>query len=103
MSKTVDMQTLLSRSDATPQKETRLFLTESEVRSYARFKHASPEEVKHIITSLHGLALVAYAAFGQSNSSKAVETSSGEWRDAAEGRKEGAQGPLLSLHPPKAA
>lgn len=63
MSKIVDFEQWLRENEANQKKETKLFLTEAEVRSFPKFKNASDEQVQNIITTLHNLALVSYQVF----------------------------------------
>lgn len=63
MSKIVDLQEWLQENEANKKQETKLFLTEAEVRSFPKFKNASDEEVQNIITTLHNLALISYQVF----------------------------------------
>jgi len=63
MSKIVDLQEWLLENESNKKKETKLFLTEAEVRSIPKFKNASEEEVQNIITTLHNLALISYQVF----------------------------------------
>jgi hypothetical protein len=43
--------------------ESKLFLTEKELRSYPKYKNASDEEVQNAILTFHKLALVCHHAF----------------------------------------
>ena len=63
MSKTVDLQQWLQQNEAQEKHEAKLFLTEKEVRSFPKFRHASDEEVQNIISTLHHLALISYQLF----------------------------------------
>jgi hypothetical protein len=42
-----------------------LFLTESQVQSFAHLKDATSEEIENIILTLHDLALISYHLFCQ--------------------------------------
>lgn len=63
MSKIVDFQEWLNQNEANKKKESKLFLTEAEVRSFPKFKNASDEQVQNIINTLHDLALISYQIF----------------------------------------
>jgi hypothetical protein len=63
MTKIVDLQEWLRENEANKKKETKLFLTEAEVRSFPKFKNASEEQVQNIIATLHNLALISYQVF----------------------------------------
>lgn len=63
MSKIIDFQEWLDQNEANKKKESKLFLTEAEVRSIPKFKNASDEQVQNIINTLHELALISYQVF----------------------------------------
>jgi hypothetical protein len=63
MSKIVDFQEWLNQNEANKKKESKLFLTEAEVRSFPKFKNANDEQVQNIINTLHDLALISYHVF----------------------------------------
>lgn len=63
MSKIVDLQDWLQQNEKVEKQESKLFLTEKELRSYPKYKNASDEEVQNAILTFHKLALICYQAF----------------------------------------
>lgn len=63
MSKIVDLQEWQNQNEKVEKQESKLFLTEKQVRSFPKYKYASDEEVKNVINTLHNLALISYHAF----------------------------------------
>jgi len=63
MSKLVDLQEWLQQNERVEKQESKLFLTEKELRSYPKYKNASDEDVQNAILTFHKLALVCYQAF----------------------------------------
>ena len=75
MSKIVDLNDWRQKNEAVEMQESKLFLTEKQVRSFPKYKNASDEEVQNVILTLHNLALISYQAFckeEQENLSKAA-------------------------------
>lgn len=67
MSTIVSMQDWLDQHPQNSEVDKRLFLSEEQVRSFPKFKNASPEEVENIISTLHDLALITYELFCREN------------------------------------
>ena len=65
MSKLVDLQDWLQQNERVEKQESKLFLTEKELRSYPKYKNASDEEVQQAIITFHKLALICYQAFSK--------------------------------------
>jgi hypothetical protein len=63
MSKLVDLQDWLQQNEKVEKQESKLFLTEKELRAFPKYKHASDEEVQNAILTFHKLALICYEAF----------------------------------------
>lgn len=63
MSKLVDLKDWLQQNEKVENQESRLFLTEKELRVFPKYKHASDEEVQNAILTFHKLALICYQAF----------------------------------------
>lgn len=65
MSKFIDLQDWLQQNEKVEKQESKLFLTEKELRSFPKYKHASDEEIQSAILTFHKLALICYHAFCQ--------------------------------------
>ena len=63
MSKLVDLQDWLQQNEKIEKQESKLYLTENELRAFPKYKHASDEEVQNAILTFHNLALICYQAF----------------------------------------
>lgn len=63
MSKLVDLQDWLQQNEKVEKQESKLFLTEEELRAFPKYKNASNEEVQNAILTLHKLAMICYQAF----------------------------------------
>jgi ATP-dependent exoDNAse (exonuclease V) beta subunit len=63
MSKMVDLQEWLQQNEKVEKQESKLFLTEKELRAFPKYKNASDEEVQNAILTFHKLALICYHAF----------------------------------------
>ena len=63
MSKLIDLQDWLHQNEKVEKQESKLFLTEKELRAFPKYKHASEDEVQNAILSFHKLALLCYHAF----------------------------------------
>lgn len=63
MSKLVDLQDWLQQNEKVEKQESKLFLTEKELRAFPKYKNASAEEVQNAILTFHKLALICYQAF----------------------------------------
>jgi hypothetical protein len=63
MSKLVNLQGWLHQNEKVEKQESKLFLTEEELRAFPKYKHASDEEVQNAILTFHKLALICYQAF----------------------------------------
>jgi hypothetical protein len=63
MSKIVDLQDWLEQNQKVEKQESKLFLTEKELRAFPGYKHATEEEVQNAILTFHKLALICYEAF----------------------------------------
>jgi len=63
MSKLVNLQDWLQQNEKVEKQESKLFLTEKEIRSFPKYRNASEEEIQNAILSFHKLALICYEAF----------------------------------------
>ncbi len=63
MSKLVDLQDWLQQNEKVEKQESKLFLTENELRAFPKYKNASDGEVQNAILTFHKLALICYQAF----------------------------------------
>lgn len=63
MSKLVDLQDWLQQNEKVEMQESKLYLTEKELRAFPKYRHASDEEVQNAILTFHNLALICYQAF----------------------------------------
>lgn len=63
MSKLVDLQDWCHLNEKVEKQESKLFLTEKELRNYPKYKNATDEEVQNAILTFHKLALICYQAF----------------------------------------
>lgn len=63
MSKLVDLQDWCQLNEKVEKQESKLFLTDKELRAYSKYKNATDEEVKNAILTFHKLALICYQAF----------------------------------------
>jgi hypothetical protein len=63
MYKTVDLQEWLQQNKKVEKQESKLFLTEKEIRSFPKYANASDEEVQAAILTFHKLALLCYEMF----------------------------------------
>lgn len=63
MSKIVDLQDWLQQNEKIDKQESKLFLTEKELRNFPKYKNATDEEIKSAILIFHNLALICYQAF----------------------------------------
>lgn len=63
MSKLVDLQDWLQQNEKVEKQESKLYLTEKELRAFPKYNHASDEEVQTAILTFHNLALICYQAF----------------------------------------
>lgn len=63
MSKIVELQDWLQQNEKVEKQESKLFLTEKELRLFLKYKNATDEEVQNAILTFHKLALICYQAF----------------------------------------
>jgi hypothetical protein len=52
-----------SQNEGVEKQESKLFLTEKELRAFPKYEHASEEEVQNAILTFHKLALICYQVF----------------------------------------
>lgn len=70
MSKIVDLQDWLRQNEKVEKQESKLFLTEKELRAFPKYKNASDEEVQNAILTFHKLALICYQVFCKEENEK---------------------------------
>lgn len=73
MSKIVDLQDWLSQNENIEKQESKLFLTEKEIRSFPKYANATDEEVQAAILTFHKLALICYEVFCREEKSQEVQ------------------------------
>lgn len=52
-----------SQNEGVEKQESKLFLTEKELRAFPKYEHASEGEVQNAILTFHKLALICYQVF----------------------------------------
>ena len=63
MSTIVDLQNWLQQNEKVEKQESKLFLTEKELRSFPKYANVSNEEIQAAILTFHKLALICYELF----------------------------------------
>jgi hypothetical protein len=63
MSKLINLNDWLQQNEKVEKQESKLFLTEKEIRSFPKYANATDEEVQAAILTFHKLALICYELF----------------------------------------
>jgi hypothetical protein len=73
MSKLINLNDWLQQNEKVEKHESKLFLTEKEIRSFPKYANATDEEVQVAILTFHKLALICYEMFCREEKSQVVQ------------------------------
>lgn len=73
MSKLINLNDWLQQNEKIEKQESKLFLTEKEIRSFPKYANATDEDVQAAILTFHKLALICYEMFCREEKSQEVQ------------------------------
>lgn len=73
MSKLINLNDWLQQNEKVEKQESKLFLTEKEIRSFPKYANATDDEIQAAILTFHKLALICYEMFCREEMGQVVQ------------------------------